>query len=334
MSEQSNRSPVVSVVTPMHGEGRSIDALLRALRENLHAAQVTFEVIAIDDGSSDDTWDVLRHATRAFPELRAARLSRRFGKEAAVRAGLELARGQAVIVMDSDLQHPPALIPEMVRLWREDGAQIVEAVKLNREVDSAFQRIMSRAFNKILFWLSGLNLKNSTDFRLLDRQVVAALLTMQEINAFFRGMTTWLGFERRQLGFDVPPRAFGKPAWSVLGRARMAISSITSFSATPLYLVHLVGAVFLVFAAGLTVDTLYMKFYGSAASGFTTVIIVLLVIGSAIMFSLGIIGDYIGRIYTEVQGRPRYVISERIEQDDEATATQIGPVTFSSAGRA
>jgi glycosyltransferase involved in cell wall biosynthesis len=317
----------------MYGEARSVDALLPALRENLRAAQVTFEVIAIDDGSGDNTWDALRHAAAAFPELRAARLSRHFGKEAAVRAGLEMARGQAVIVMDSDMQHPPALIPEMISLWREDGAQIVEAVKRNRDVDSAFQKLMSRVFNKILFWLSGMNLASSTDFRLLDRQVVEALLSMEERNAFFRGMTTWLGFERRQIGFNVPARVSGKSAWSVFGRVKLAISSIGAYSATPLYLVHLVGAVFLVFAAALSVDTLYMKFYGGAASGFTTVIIVLLVIGSAIMFSLGIIGDYIGRIYTEVQRRPRYVVSERIEPEEGATGSAVKPLPFPSVRR-
>ncbi|MEO7683814.1 MAG: glycosyltransferase family 2 protein [Gemmatimonadaceae bacterium] len=321
MTKSTDRVPDISVVTPMYGEAGSIDTLLPALRGNLSAAHVTFEVIVIDDGSSDQTWNTLRQKAGGFPELRAARLSRNFGKEASVRAGLEMARGNAVIVMDSDMQHPPALLPEMIRFWR-DGAQIVEAVKANRDVDSAFQRSMSRTFNRILYWLSGMDMMSSTDFRLLDRQVVEALLSMEERNAFFRGMTTWLGFERRQVSFDVPARASGKPAWSAFGRAKLAVSSIAAFSATPLYLVHLIGALFLIFAAGLSAQTLYMKFYGGARSGFTTVIIVLLVIGSAIMFSLGIIGDYIGRIYTEVQRRPRYVISERIEQSEEAAAAE------------
>jgi glycosyltransferase involved in cell wall biosynthesis len=315
----------------MYGEADSIDTLLPALRENLGAAGVTFELIVIDDGSGDRTWEALRRVASGFPELRAARLSRNFGKEAAMRAGLEMARGKAVIVMDSDMQHPPTLIPEMIRLWRDEGAQIVEAVKQNRDVDSGFQRIMSRAFNKILFWLSGMNMTSSTDFRLLDRQVVVAFLGMEERNAFFRGMTTWLGFVRRQIGFNVPPRASGKPAWSTFGRMKLAIKSIGAFSATPLYLVHLIGTVFLIFAAALSVQTLYMKFFGGASSGFTTVIIVLLVIGSAIMFSLGIIGDYIGRIYTEVQRRPHYVVSERIEPQEEASETVSKPLTFPPA---
>lgn len=186
---------------------------------------------------------------------------------------------------------------------------------MSRAADSAFQRVTSAAFNKVLFWLSGMNLTGSTDFRLLDRQLMEGLLRMEERNAFFRGMTTWLGFDRRQIGFSVPVRVSGKSAWSAFSRVKLAVSSICAFSAAPLYLVHLGGVTFLVFAAVLSVQTLFMKFYGGAASGFTTVIIVLLVIGGAIMFSLGIIGDYIGRIYTEVQRRPRYVIRELLEAE-------------------
>ncbi len=298
---------------PVYREGSHIGTILAAVRDALAEVDVTFELVLIDDGSPDDTWSVLGEQAKTFPMLRAARLSRNFGKDAALCAGMEMARGDAVIVMDGDGQHPPSLLPEMVRAWRETGADIVEATKITRGEETFFSKLSAGLFYLIWNKLSGFELKGASDFKLLNRRAADAYLQMEERNVFFRGMTAWLGFRRVQIPFEVAGRVGGQSGWSVLRRLGLALTGITAFSALPLQVITFAGILFLLFAFALGVQTLFVFLAGHAVSGFTTVILLLLFIGSILMISLGIIGEYLARIYQEVKGRPRYVIAQSIE---------------------
>jgi glycosyltransferase involved in cell wall biosynthesis len=272
-------------------------------------------VVLIDDGSVDDTWDRIKEQARAIPSLRALRLTRNFGKELALCAGLERARGEAIIVMDGDGQHPPSLLPVMIETWRTSGADVIEAVKRRRGRESLTSKFGALTFYVILNKLSGFELKGASDFKLIDRRVVDTWLDMRERNVFFRGMTAWMGFNAVQIPFDVPARRIGKSHWSYLRRAKLALIGITTFSSFPLHFVTFAGVIFFIFAVGLGIQTLYLKLAGRAFTGFATVILLELIIGSLLMISLGIIGEYLARIYEEVKGRPRYIVTESIEPE-------------------
>lgn len=307
-----NEEPVYSVVIPIYREGSQLDAVLGIIKKELDSLQALYEIVLVDDGSPDNTWDIIRGLSKHYPMLRALRLSRNFGKEHALCAGLEIAKGKAVIVMDGDLQHPPTLIPKMAHIWMELNVEIVEAVKVSRGKESLFSKLGANLFYLLLNSLSGYNLKGASDYKLLDRKVVDAWIEMGERNLFFRGMIAWLGFQRVQISFEVPERFAGKSGWSIFKLVRLAITGVTAFSSLPLQFVTFSGAIFLVFAVILAIQTLFLKLTGKAVSGFATVIILLLVIGSLLMISLGIIGEYIARIYEEVKARPRYIVSDRI----------------------
>jgi glycosyltransferase involved in cell wall biosynthesis len=310
----SSHSPVLSVIIPVYREGEYLSVVLATIVAEVEKTGKLFEILLVDDGSPDNTWEVIREISTHYPMLRALRLSRNFGKEYALCAGLEIAKGQAVIVMDGDLQHPPHLIPKMTQIWSESNVEIVEAVKIYRGKESLLSKLGASLFYKIINDLSGYNLRGASDYKLLDRKVVNAWRSMGERNIFFRGMTAWLGFHRVQIPFEVPERAGGRSRWSIFQLFKLAVNGITSFSSIPLHFVTLSGCIFLVFALILGYQALYLKFVGRAVSGFTTVIILLLIIGSLLMISLGIIGIYIAKIYEEVKGRPRYIIVERIDK--------------------
>jgi glycosyltransferase involved in cell wall biosynthesis len=313
MAEPHPLSPELSVVVPVHREAEQIDDLVAAVSTQLDPLGGPWELILVDDGSPDGTWRAIESAAGRHPCLRGLRLSRNFGKEAALCAGLDAARGRAVIVMDGDLQHPPSLIPEMVRLWRETDADVVEAVKRTRGREPLLLRCLAHAFYRILEVLAGFDLRGASDFKLLDRRVVEAWLRMNERHVFFRGMIAWLGFRRARVAFDVPDRRQGSSSWSVPGRFRLALTAVTGFSSKLLHVVSLCGLLFLVLAAVMAVQTVYLKLTGRAVSGFSTVILLLLIIGSLLMISLGVIGLYLSRIYEEIKGRPRYIVTETLE---------------------
>jgi len=304
---------LISIVIPLYNEGSHLRALLSDLKTALQQTGCPFELVLVDDGSPDDTWERIKDETQTLPSLRAVRLSRNFGKELALCAGLERARGDAVVVMDGDGQHPPSLLPVMVEKWRTSGADIVQAVKTKRGSESLTGKLGALLFYLILNKLSGFELKGASDFKLMNRKVADTWLAMRERNVFFRGMTAWMGFTTVQIPFEVVARRGGKSGWSYLRRAKLALIGITTFSSFPLHLVTFAGVIFFVFAVGLGIQTLYLKLAGQAFTGFATVILLELIIGSLLMISLGIIGEYLARIYEEVKGRPRYIVMESIE---------------------
>ena len=305
-------APELSVVVPMFNESDHVERVLDAITQHLCAATESFEIVAVDDGSSDDTWDRLAAEALRRPALRAIRLSRNFGKEHALTAGLEASRGRAVLVMDGDLQHPPELVPEMLACWRGGGCDVVEAVKRRRGAEKWRSRIGAGAFYGLLKLMSGFDLRGASDFKLLDRRVVDAWRQMPERNLFFRGMIAWLGFRRERIAFDVADRVGGTSKWSLFALVRLAVGAVTAFSSTLLQLVTFVGVMFLAFALLLAAHTLVTWFQGHAVTGFATVILLLLMIGSLLMISLGLIGLYLARIYDEVKARPRFVIAEAV----------------------
>ena len=300
-----------SIVIPVYQESSHFAQVFFTLNQVVESLQISYEFVIVDDGSPDNSWQVIQHLARQHPSIiTAVRLSRNFGKENALCAGLEIAKGDAVIVMDGDLQHPPELIPKMIHIWHQFDADIVEAVKVSRGQESLISKIGSKVFYAIFNYLSGYNLKGASDYKLLNRKVVDAWLTMGERNLFFRGMTAWLGFKRVTIPFEVPVRIGGQSAWSTIKLIKLAITGLTAFSSLPLHLITLLGCLFLVSAVPIGLQALYLKFTGRAVDGFTTVIVLLLIIGGLLMISLGIIGLYLARIYEEVKGRPRYLISE------------------------
>lgn len=302
---------MLSIVIPLYREGMHLVATLKETLASLDTLDMAYELILVDDGSPDNTWQVIADQSQLFPTIKGIRLSRNFGKEAALAAGLEQATGDAIVVMDGDLQHPPTLIHTMVQQWK-DGAEVVEAVKQNRGAESLYSKIRAKIFYAIFTRLAGYDLRGASDFKLMDRRVLDAWRGMGERNLFFRGMNAWLGFRRVQIPFDVPDRTGGESNWPVLQLVRLAMTAVTSFSSAPLQLITFTGAGFAVFAIVLGTQTLYQKIAGHAVDGFTTVILLLLVIGGAVMLGLGIIGTYIARIYEEVKGRPRYIVAERV----------------------
>ena len=304
--------PEISVVIPVYCEAAGIRVTLREVEKYLSQCASTWEIVVVDDGSKDSTWDEITALSAGMPGLRGLRLSRNFGKEAAVSAGLAAARGRAVVLMDGDMQHPPSLLPTLVQTWRTGAADIVEAVKSSRGDESAMSAARAKLFYLILRAFSGHDLNGASDYKLLDQRVVEAYRTMKERNVFFRGMVSWMGFRTTQIPFEVEPRIAGDSGWSVFGLIRLAAVAVTSFSTFPLHLITIFGLIFFAFSVLLGIHTVYMKLSGAAINGFTTVILLLLIIGSSLMIGLGIIGEYLARIYEEVKQRPRYIVSQEL----------------------
>lgn len=268
------------------------------------------EIIVVDDGSADGTWRVITALAETDPRIHGARLSRNFGKEAAIATGLALARGDAAIVMDCDLQHPPELLPEMIRIWQRGDADVVEAFKKNRGKESLAGRMMARSFYLLFERLSGIDLVGASDFKLLDRRVIDTYNQFRERNAFFRGLTAWLGFRHESVQFEVPPGRSRPSRWTRAKLAALAVNAILAFSPIPLFVVLGLAAIFFIVSVLLGAWALYLWAIGRAVSGFTTVILLILMSGSMILTGLGVIGLYLSRIYDEVRGRPRAIISE------------------------
>jgi glycosyltransferase involved in cell wall biosynthesis len=304
--------PELTIIIPVYNEADLLSGSLDAIRGKAASCAKDYAVLVIDDGSTDDTWRQIEEYREAHGDVAAIRLSRNFGKEHALCAGLELVESDAVIVMDADLQHPPELIPKMYRLWKDGGFDIVECVKRDRGKEPLMNRWGSRLFYYLLNRLSGYQLHGASDFKLLDGKVVQAWRAMPERNTFFRGMTAWIGFQRAAIEFEVPERNGGKSRWTFIGLLKLAIKAVLAFTSFPLRIVSVIGGLFLLGAVILGMQTLIRKLMGAAVTGFTTVILLQLIIGSIIMVSLGIIGEYIAAIYNETKGRPRYIVRERL----------------------
>ncbi|MDE7114245.1 MAG: glycosyltransferase family 2 protein [Acetatifactor sp.] len=300
---------VLSIVLPAYNEEQNIANTAQVLSAFLEEQGIDYELVFISDGSKDNTYAEIRKAAAANPRIRGAQFSRNIGKEAGIFAGLELTSGDAVIVMDCDLQHPPQAIPKMWEKWKA-GAEIVEGIKSDRGKESLGYRLSAGLFYKIMSRLIKIDMNASSDFKLLDRKVVNVLLELPERNTFFRALTFWAGFRTETVEYEVQERQFGQSKWSVWSLMKYAITNATSFSTLPLQMVTVLGVVSIVGSLIIAIQTLVRFLMGASVEGFTTVILLILIIGGFIMLSLGVIGHYIARIYEEVKGRPKYIISQ------------------------
>ena len=312
----------LSFVIPAYNEAENIMTAIEKTDEAFSGSDARLNYIVVDDGSTDDTWRTLVRAAETDGRISGVRFSRNFGKEAAIFAGLSHARGDACIVMDCDLRHPPAAARRMYDLWRENPhVEIVEGIKRSRGDESLGSKLFAGVFYRFFNNAAGRDLTGSSDFKLLSRTAVDELLRLPERFTFFRALSGWIGFETAQVEFDVEPRAGGETKWSFFRLLKYGISSVSSFSSAPMQIVTVCGLVFLLFTVILAVQTLWRFFSGQSLEGFTTVILILLFSGSIIMLSLGVIGYYVSRIYDELKRRPRYIVSGRINAEEKRDIT-------------
>lgn len=308
---------MLSVIIPSYNESENIRRTAGTLAAILGNAGIEYELVFVDDGSSDETWRQIALAHEDDRNVRGVGFSRNFGKEGAIFAGLKNARGDCAVVIDCDLQHPPELIPEMYSLW-QNGAEVVEAVKRSRGREGFLHRALAKSFYRMMKGSSGIDMDGASDFRLLDRKVVDALNQLPERITFFRALSSWVGFRTERVEFDVQPRAAGKSKFSVKSLFRFALNNITSFTNVPMHLITWVGVVFFIMAVILGIQTLVKYFCGTAAEGFSTVILLILITGACVLLGIGVIGYYLSKIYEEIKQRPRYIISRTIGGKDEA----------------
>lgn len=305
---------LLSVVLPAYNEEKMIEKAGTVIGQILEKQKIPYEIVFVDDGSKDGTWSEIERTAQKDPHIAGVHFSRNFGKESAMLAGLANTKGDCCVVMDCDLQHPPETVVEMYRLW-EQGYEVVEGVKHSRGKESLAHKASAGMFYKLISKAVGIDMSRASDFKLLDRKAVDALLDMPERNAFFRALSAWIGYKTTSVEFDVREREEGESKWSTKSLIRYAITNIVSFSSAPMQFVTGAGVFVFLLTVILGIQTLIHYFTGNAVEGFTTVILLLLLIGSILMISLGIIGYYISKIYEEVKGRPRYLISRKIDSE-------------------
>ena len=302
---------MLSVILPSYNEEKMILTAAETIADILKKENIDYELVFVDDGSKDATWENITLANKKDPNVTGIHFSRNFGKEAAMFAGLEKAAGDCCVVMDCDLQHPPEKIVEMYRLW-EQGYEVVEGIKEDRGEESGFHRFAANSFYSLISKAVGMDMSSSSDFKLLDRKVVDTLNAMPERNVFFRALSFWVGYKKSTVSYCVRERTEGESKWSTKSLIKYAITNIGSFSSAPLHLITVLGIAMLIISVVFGIISLVQKLTGQAVAGFTTVILLLLFSSSIVMISLGIIGYYIARIYEEIKGRPRYIISSMI----------------------
>ena len=308
---------MLSVILPAYNEEQMIRTAATTISGILDDAHIDFEMLFINDGSKDRTWNKIEDAASGDPRVRGICFSRNFGKEAAVFAGLNEAKGDCVVVLDCDLQHPPEKIVDMYRLW-EQGYEVVEGVKTDRGKESGAHSLAAKIFYMIISKAAGFDMENASDFKLLDRKAVNVLINMREKNAFFRALSSWIGFQTTTVSYEVQERMAGESKWSTRALIRYAITNITSFSAAPLQFVTIFGMIMFIVSAVLGVIAIYQKITGVALGGFTTMILLQGFSASIIMISLGVIGYYLEKIYEEIKGRPRYIISKQTKKSEKS----------------
>ena len=306
---------LLSVVIPSYNEEDNIARTAARLSEILTKAEISYELVFISDGSRDRTFEEIEKAAKLDEHVKGYEFSRNFGKEAAIFAGLKCAQGNCVVVIDCDLQHPPEKIPEMFGLWQE-GYDVIEGIKSDRGEESGLHKLFTGAFYGIMSKLMKINMNDTSDYKLLDRRVVDVLLDLKESNTFFRALSFWAGFKSTSVSYEVQERAAGESKWSFWSLLKYAVMNTTSFTTVPLQVVTFLGVFSIILAVIMGLQTLIRYFMGNSVEGFTTVILLVLMIGGFIMLSLGIIGHYLARIYEEVKGRPRYIIARETGKEE------------------
>jgi dolichol-phosphate mannosyltransferase len=320
----ARRLSLLSVVAPVYNEEGTVEEFYTRICAALEGLR--FELVLVDDGSADSSGQILDRLADGDPRLRVISLSRNFGHQTALTAGLDHARGDAVVMLDADLQDPPELIPSMLDRWRA-GCDVVYAVRQEREGESRFKLATARWFYKLFDKLAQVDLEhNSGDFRLLDRLALDALLSMRERNRFLRGMTVWVGYTQAAVPYNRDPRYAGETKYTLSKMLKFSLDAISSFSHRPLQLATLLGFVISTLAFIAIPVVIGLRLAHSYLPGFGTITIAILLLGGIQLIAIGITGEYVGRIYDEVKGRPLYLVRSRrnIEapQADEPAAIE------------
>jgi polyisoprenyl-phosphate glycosyltransferase len=315
----------LSVVAPVYNEEATIERFYARVCAALEG--IPFELVLVDDGSRDASASLLERIAAEDPRVHVVFLSRNFGHQTALTAGLDHATGDAIVMLDADLQDPPEVIVEMLERWRA-GCDVVYAVREERDGESRFKLATARWFYRVFDWLASVDLRhNSGDFRLLDRRALDALLSMRERNRFLRGMTVWVGFTQAAVPYSRDARYAGETKYTLARMIRFSFDAITSFSQRPLQLATLLGFLISTLAFIAVPVVIVLKILGSYLPGFSTITVTVLFLGGIQLIALGIIGEYVGRIYDEVKGRPLYLVRARRNFDPSVT----GPIDRPSA---
>ena len=304
---------MLSIIIPAYNEEQCVKRAYNAIYSLLAENNIESEFIFVNDGSSDRTYEKINELSSEQDNIIGLHFSRNFGKESAISAGLAAVSGNCAVVIDCDLQHPPEKIVEMYRLW-EQGYEIVEGIKKERGQEKKMHSIGAKFFYSVISHMAGFDMANSSDFKLLDRKVIDVLNKMPE-RGFFRAISYWVGYNKTIVEYDVGERVDGESKWSTHGLIKYALSNISSYSTAPMQTVTVLGVLMLIISVIFGVWALIDKITGRALEGMTTVIIIIIFIGSIIMISLGIIGYYIARIYEEIKGRPKYIISSTVKSE-------------------
>ena len=306
---EGREARLVSVVVPMFNEEGTAEELYERIGRAL--AHVPFEVVAVDDGSTDATQGILARLADQDDRLKVVTLSRNFGHQTALTAGLDHASGDVVVTIDADLQDPPELIPDMLARWSE-GSDVVYAVRKERQGETRFKRSTARVFYRVLERLSDVPVApDAGDFRLLDRRAVDAVLSMGERNRYLRGMTVWVGYTQTAIEYTRGPRRAGTTKYPLRRMVRFALDAIASFSHVPLQIATVVGFVIALFAFLCIPVAIGVRIAGEFVPGVTTTVVAVLLLGGIQLMAIGMIGEYVGRIYDEVKRRPLYLVRER-----------------------
>ena len=302
----------ISLVVPCYNEQDNIfpfyDAIIKVFSD---IPSATFELMFVDDGSCDETFSRITELHGKDDRVKCISFSRNFGKEAALFAGIRNVTGDCTVVLDADLQHPPVLIKEMYKLWKE-GFQVVEGIKRSRGKESAIHGLFTRLFYRMISRAVKIDMANSSDYKLLDKAVTTELAKLSERNTFFRALSFWVGFKKTSVYYEVADRVSGSSKWSTKSLMKYAVKNMVCFSYTPLHIISVVGFIFILIALGIGIDALCSFIGNSSASGFPTIVFLLLIGFGGCLISLGIIGIYIAQIYDEVKKRPQYIIGRRI----------------------
>ncbi len=307
---------MISCIVPIYNEEALVEEFLRALTKTLKKIKHPFEILIIDDGSEDKTIELIQ-ALRTKLHFRYFRFSRNFGKEKALSCGLDFARGDAVILLDGDFQHPLELLEKFVDEWK-NGYDMVYAVRQNRSDESWLKRVCAKTFYQFASKINRINIPpNAGDFRLLDRKIVNALQKLPERNRFMKGLYSWVGFKQIAIPYEVQPRKLGQSSWNFYSLLDLAITGITSFTAFPLRMIALggigVATIAILYGLWIILSTLV---FGIKTPGWATIVTAISFFGGLQLFALGVVGEYIGRVFDEVKHRPHYIIDENLSFDD------------------
>lgn len=305
--------PAFSVIAPVFNEAETLPHFYQRVAAVMEGMGEPFEIVLVNDGSRDDSYFVMRGLHEQDSRVRVVNFSRNFGHQIAISAGLDFARGRAVIIIDSDLQDPPEVIPELIARWRE-GAEVVYAQRAKRSGETRFKLFTAAAFYRIIGRITSVSIPRDTgDFRLLDRTVVDAIVTMREHHRFMRGLSAWVGFRQEAVQYDRHERFAGSTKYPIHRMVRFSVDAITSFSTVPLQLATTFGF----FLAGISligiVIAVLLRVFHHAIVGQASTLILVLFMGGIQLIFLGVIGEYLGRIYDEVRGRPLYIVRNVLE---------------------